>query len=86
MLGGIAIDPNCDSDCLTRLSGGAFHWSEQTINKFDSTNGQDKRLTLVLSMCAQFLNLMLDVEDSLSQGSFFKDFMSDFNSLTKKVS
>jgi hypothetical protein len=85
MLVGIAIDPNCDSDCLTRLSDGMFHWSERTINKLDNTNSQDKRLALVLSMCALFVNLMLDLDDSLSQGSFFGDFMNDFNLLTKKV-
>ena len=85
MLVGIAIDPNCDSDCLTRLSDGMFHWSERTINKLDNTNSQDKRLALVLSMCALFVNLMLDLDDSLLQGSFFEDVMNNFNLLTKKV-
>ena len=85
MLVGIAINPNCNSDCLTRLSNGVFHWSERTINKLHTVNIQDKRLVLVLSMCALFLNLMLDLDDSLSQGSLFGDFMNDFNLLTKKV-
>ena len=85
MLVGIAIDHNCDSDCLTRLSDGVFHWSNRTINKLDNTNSQDKWLALVLSMCALFLNLMIDVDDSLSQGSFFGEFMNDFNLLKKNL-
>ena len=85
VLVGIAIDPNCDSDYLTRLSNAVFNWSKRTINKLDNTTSQDTRLALVLSMCALFLNLMLDLDDSLSQGSLFGDFMNDFNLLTKKV-
>ena len=85
MLVGIAIKPNCASDYLTRLSDGVLHCSERTIKKLDNTTSQDKRLALVLSMCALFLNLMLDLDDSLSQGNFFGDFMNDFNLLTKKV-
>ena len=84
MLVGIAINPNCGSGCLMRLSDGVFHWSKRAINKLDNTNSQDKRLTLVLRMCALFLNLMLDLDNSLSQGSFFKDFTIIFNFLTKK--
>ena len=52
MLVGIAIDHNCDSDCLTRLSDGVFHWSDRTINNIDNTISQDKPLALVLSVCA----------------------------------
>ena len=44
MLVGIEINPNCDSDCLTRLSDDVFHWSNQMINKLDTTNSQDKQL------------------------------------------
>ena len=62
-----------------------FHWSERTINKLDNATSQEKRLALVLRMCALFINLMLDLDDSLLQGSFFEDFMNDFNLLTKKV-
>ena len=76
MLVGIAIKPNCASDYLTRLSDGVLHCSERTIKKLDNTTSQDKRLTL---------NLMLDLDDSLLQGSFFKDFMNNFNLLVKKV-
>jgi hypothetical protein len=84
MLVGIAIDPNGNYNCLTRLNGGMFYWNEQTLTKLDSVTVQEKQLKLVMSMIALFLNLMLDVGDSLSQGSFFGDFMSDFNLLTKK--
>lgn len=86
MIVGIAIDPICDSDCLTRLNDGVFHWSERTTDNIGNTSTHDKRLTLVLSMYALFLNLMLDLEDSLSQGSLFEDFMSDYNLLIKKAS
>ena len=48
MNAGIAIDHSCNSDCLTRLNDGAFHWSEQTINTIGSTSTQDKRLTFAL--------------------------------------
>ena len=73
MLVGIVIDPNCDSDFLTRLNNGVFGWSERTVNKLDNATSQDKRLALVLSMYALFRNLTLDLDDSLSQGSFFED-------------
>ena len=86
MIVGIAIDPICDSDCLTRLNDGVFHWSERTTDNIGNTSTHDKRLTLVLSMYALFLNLMLDLEDSLSQGSLLEDFMSDYNLLIKKAS
>ena len=79
------IDPNCDCDYLTRLSNSVFHWSKRTINKFDNTISQDKQLTSILIMCALFLNPMLDRDDSLLQGSFFGDFINNFNLLTKKV-
>ena len=36
-------------------------------------------MKLVLSMVSLFLNLMLDQDDNLSEGSFFKDFMSNYN-------
>jgi hypothetical protein len=76
MLVGIAIKPNCASGYLTRLSDGVLHCSKRTIKKLDNTIIQDKRLTL---------NLMMDLDDSLLQGSFFKDFMNNFNLLVKKV-
>ena len=53
--------------------------------KLDNTTSQDTRLALVLHMCALFINLMLELDDSLSQGSFSKDFMNDFNLLIRKV-
>ena len=42
--------------------------------------------TMCANKYALFLNLMLDLEDSLSQGSFFKDFMNGYNLLIKKAS
>ena len=54
------------------------------MTKNDSLTVQEKQSKLVMSMIALFLNLILDVDDRLSQGSFFEDFMSDFNLLTKK--
>ena len=61
MVAGVAIDPTFDSDCLTSL----FCRSEQMINKIDVTTSQGKRLTLVLSICALFPNLMLGMNDNL---------------------
>ena len=40
-------------------------------------------MKLVLGMFTLFLNLMLDSRDHLSQGSFFEEFMLDYNLLTK---
>ena len=44
---------------------------------------EEKRMRLVLSMITLFANLMLDLDDNLSEGSFFEDFMSNYNLLTK---
>ena len=52
--------------------------------KLVSVTIQEKQLKLVMSMIALFLNLLLDVDDRISQRSFFEDFMSNFNSLIKK--
>ena len=76
-----------DMVCMysTEQSNGVFHWSKRTINSLDNATTQDKRLSLVMSMCTLFLHLMLDLDDSLLQGSFFEDFTNDFNLPTKKV-
>ena len=79
----IAIDPSGSIDCLTRSNGGMFVWSERTINKMESATIENKRLKFVLSMFALFLNLMLDIEESLLQGTFFEEFMRDYNLLTR---
>jgi hypothetical protein len=54
------------------------------LTKLDSVTVQEKQLKLAMSMIALFPNLMLDVDSSLLQGSFFKDFTSTSNLLTKK--
>ena len=72
ILVGIAIDPSGSIDCLTRSNGGRFVWSERTMNKTESATTEDKLLKFVLSMFALFLNLILDVKESLLQGTFFK--------------
>jgi hypothetical protein len=80
---GITIDPSSNNDCLTRPSNGLFYWSEGALNKIESSTTENKMMKLILSMLALFLNLMLDSEDGLSQGSFFEEFMLDYNLLTK---
>ena len=60
---------------------GASEWSKKLYN----TSSQDKPLTLVPSVYALFLHLMLDLDDSLLQGSFFEDFMNNFDLLTNNV-
>ena len=86
MLVGIVIDMSQSTECLTRLNKGMFHWSERTLNKIESVNNDDKRFELVLSMFTLFLNLKLDVMESLLQGTCFKDFMREFNFLLKSNS
>ena len=82
----IAIDPNGSNDCLTRTNGGLFHWSEATTNKIGDGATEDKRLKLVLCMLTLFINLMLDLDDNLSHGSFFEEFMTDYNLYVKNRS
>ena len=84
ILAGIVVDPTGNNKCMTRPNDGIFHWSEQTNNKIDSLTTEDTHLKLVTSMFALFLNLMLDTDDSLSQGSCFEEFMNDFNLMTKR--
>ena len=79
MLIGIAINPTSNTECLTRLIKGAFHWSERTTNKLESVSIEDKRMRLVVSMFSLFLNLMLDVDDNLSESSHFEEFMTEFS-------
>ena len=81
----VAMKPGGNNDCLTRLENGLFHWSEGTCNKIGNAATEEKRLKLVISMISLFINLMLDLDDNLSEGSFFEDFMGDYNLLTKKV-
>ena len=70
---------------VTKLNKGMFYWSEGALNKIDSFTMENKMMKLTLSMFALFLNLMLDKDDSLSQESFFEEFMSKFNLLTKNT-
>ena len=79
----ITIDPSSNNDCPTRPSNGMFYWSEGALNKIESSTTENKMMKLMLSMLALFLNLMLDSEDGLSQGSFFEEFMLDYNLLAK---
>ena len=62
-----------------------FRWSEGTLNKIGNAATEEKRLKLVISMISLFINLMLDLDDNLSEGSFFEEFMSEYNLLTKEV-
>ena len=86
MLVGVAIDTSQSTECLTRLNKGMFHWSKRTLNKIQSANNDDKRFELVLSMFTLFLKLMLDVTESLSQGTCFEEFMREYNFLLKSNS
>ena len=79
----IAIDPSSNNDCLTRLSNGLLYWNKGALNKIKSSTTEGKMMKLVLSMFTLFLNLMLDSQDGLLQGSFFEEFMHDYNLLTK---
>ena len=83
ILVGVAIDPTGNNECLTRPHNDVFTWSERTMTKLESATAQDKHLKLVLSMFAFFLNLMLDSDNSLSQDSFFEEFINNFNLMTK---
>ena len=83
ILVGVAIDPKGNNEFLTRPDNGMFSWGERTMTKLESVTAQDKYLKLVLSIFALFLNMMLDLNGSLSQGSFFEEFMNDFNLMTK---
>ena len=83
ILAGVEIDPKGNNECLTRPDNGMFTWSKRTMTKLESVTAQDKHLKLVLSMFALFLNLILDSDDSLSQGRFFEEFMNNFNLMTK---
>ena len=84
MIAGVVIDPSENNDCLTRPENGLFYWSDGTINKIGDAATEEKRMKLVPSMVSLFLNLMLDQDDNLSEGSFFKDFMSNYNLLANK--
>jgi len=72
MLIGTAIDTSKSTECLTRSDDGVFCWTERTKNKMEDLTIENKRFKLVLSMFTLFLNLMLDVTESLLQGSFFR--------------
>ena len=56
------------TECLTRSDKGIFNRIERTQSKIESLNIDNKRFKLVSSMFTLFLNLMLDVTESLSQG------------------
>lgn len=86
MLIGIAIDASKNTECLTRFDDGTFCWTARTKNKMEDLTIKNKRFKLVLSMFTLFLNLMLDVTESLSQGSFFEEFIRDYNLQTKSSS
>ena len=86
ILVGVAIDTSQSTECLTRSDKRMFHWSERMLNKIKSLTIKKKRLKLVLSIFTLFLSLMLDVNDSLSQGSCFEEFMKDYNLLLKSNS
>ena len=79
MLVGIAINPTSNTECLTRLGEGTLDWSKRTTNKIKSVSIEDKQMRLVVSMFSLFLNLMLDVDDNLSESSRFEEFMTEFS-------
>ena len=80
---GVAIDPNGNDECLTRRNNGLFTWIERTMIKLEGAEGvttlQEKQTKMVICMVTLLLNLMLDSDDSLSQGSFFEGFINNFN-------
>ena len=85
MIAGVVINPSGSNDCLTRQENGLFYWSDGTINKIGDAATEEKRMKLVLSMVSLFLNLMLDQDDNLSEGSHFEDFMGNYNLLAKET-
>ena len=63
-----------------------FYWSERALSKIERLTMESKRMKLILSMITQFLNLMLDSDDGLSQGNFLKEFMNGSTSLAPHTS
>ena len=49
----------------------------------ESVTIENKQFKFVLSMLSLFLNLMMDVDKSLSQGSLLEEFMTDYNVLIR---
>ena len=80
----IAIHPKKNNDCLTREENGIFLWSERTMTMLrESKKGSDtlpqKQMKLVMCALGLYLNLMLDKDENLSEGSFVETFMGAFN-------
>ena len=83
VLAGIVVDPSKDNEVITRPSDGMFCWSKRTLHRMESVNIENKQFKLVLSMLSLFLSLMLDFDETLSQGSYLEEFMTEFNVLVR---
>lgn len=83
MFVGVAIDPKKNNGCLTRRENGLFFWSERTMIKLTDSSGsgsiEKKQTKLVMCMIGLFLNLMMDTDENLSDGSLMDKFMEAFN-------
>ena len=83
VLVGVVLDPSQDNDVITRASNGMFCWSKRTKHRMESVTIENKQFKFVLSMLSLFLNLMMDIDESLSQGSLLEEFMTDYNVLIR---
>ena len=83
MLVGVGIDPKKNNVCLTREEEGVFFWSKKTMIKLgEKASDIFQQRQMKLGMCMidlTFHNLMLDMDESLSEGCFFEMFMYAFN-------
>ena len=84
MLIGVAIDSIGNYDCLMREDSGLFFWSERTMTLFHGAKGSDtlqqkQKKKLVMYMLGLFLNLMLDIDENLSERCFFEGFVEAFS-------
>ena len=83
MLVGVALDLRKPNDCLVREKGGLFFWSKRTMECLSNYNGSDtlqqRQMKLVMCMLTLFLNLMMDIDEEVSEGSFVEPFIGAFN-------
>ena len=59
----IGLDPDGNNDCLTRVKGGLFVWSEAMLNKLGEDDLPAKQITLVYYMLQLMYNLLLKNEN-----------------------
>ena len=76
MLIGVVIDSIGNHDYLAREDSGLLFCNKRTMEKLHGTKGldslQQKLKKLVMCILDLFLNLMLGIDENLSEGCFFK--------------